>query len=124
MAGTIDGLPVEQPLQPDLHDRISIQYQLMRDLLNDELRDQYSMYDIDEVKILNVKNVGTQNIKTPAGSFEAVGIQHQAEGSSRTTTLWCVESLDFLPVVIEQHRKGKLKLRATLRSYTALSPPE
>ncbi|MCH8944992.1 MAG: hypothetical protein IH910_09435 [Proteobacteria bacterium] len=53
-----------------------------------------------------------------AGSYEAVGIQHQAEGSSRITTLWCVEELGYLPVVIEQHRKGKLKFRASLQKYT------
>ncbi|MCH8137152.1 MAG: hypothetical protein IIB77_14350 [Proteobacteria bacterium] len=45
-------------------------------------------------------------------------MQHQAEGSSRTTTLWCVEELDYLPVIIEQHRKGKLRMRATLIRYT------
>ncbi|MDH3752084.1 MAG: hypothetical protein OEU40_15990, partial [Gammaproteobacteria bacterium] len=54
----------------------------------------------------------------PAGEYEAVGIQHQAEGSKRVTTLWCVEELDYLPVIIEQHRKGKLRVRAVLNKYT------
>jgi hypothetical protein len=31
--------------------------------------------------------------------------------------LWCVEELGFLPVLIEQHRKGKLRVRASLRKY-------
>jgi hypothetical protein len=38
-------------------------------------------------------------------------------GSSRVTTLWCVPELEYLPVIIEQHRKGKLNLRAVLASY-------
>ena len=44
-----------------------------------------------------------REIRVPAGEFTAVGVQHQAEGSSRVTTLWCVEELDFLPVLPRQH---------------------
>jgi hypothetical protein len=36
--------------------------------------------------------------------------------------LWCVEELGFLPVIIEQHRLGKLKVRAALSKYTPASP--
>ena len=56
-------------------------------------------------------------MKVPYGRFEATGIQHQAEGSSRITTLWVVEELGYLPVIIEQHRKGKLQVRAVLTDY-------
>jgi len=37
------------------------------------------------------------------------------------TTLWCVEELGYVPVLIEQHRKGKLRMRAELQTYTALT---
>ncbi|MDZ7643602.1 MAG: hypothetical protein U5K76_04815 [Woeseiaceae bacterium] len=53
----------------------------------------------------------------PFGTFEAVGIQHKAEESSRVSTLWCVRELGYLPVVIEQHRDGKLRVRAELTDY-------
>ena len=122
--GEINGEPAEQAISEDLHDRVSIQYQLMHDLQNDALRHQYRLFDIDEIKVLNVTQVGTREIRTPAGTFDAIGIRHQAEGSSRTTTLWCVGELDYLPVVIEQHRKGKLRLRATLKHYRELSDGE
>jgi hypothetical protein len=32
-----------------------------------------------------------------------------------------VPELGYLPAVIEQHRKGKLRMRAELSSYTALT---
>jgi hypothetical protein len=70
------------------------------------------------MRIANVTDAGTKKIKTKAGTFDAVGIRHQKEGSSRTTTMWCVEELGFLPVIIEQHRKGKVNFRATLVRYT------
>lgn len=121
LEGEINGEPAEQTISGDLHDRVSIQYQLMRDLQNGALREQYRLFDIDEIKVLNVTQVGSREIRTKAGTFDAIGVRHQAEGSSRTTTLWCVEELDYLPVVIEQHRKGKLRLRASLKAYRAIA---
>ena len=92
----------------------------MRQFLNGEPDDTYVLFDVDKMRVANVRNVGTKSFKTRAGSYEAVGIQHQKEGSSRTTTLWCAPELDFLPVVIEQHRKGKLNFRASLTEYVPL----
>ena len=117
VTGTVDGEAVQSILDDVVHDRVSIQYELMRDLLNGGPSDQYILFDVDRLKTINVRIVGTRQVKVPAGRFDAIGIQHQAENSSRVTTLWCVEELGFLPVLIEQHRKGKLRVRATLRKY-------
>jgi hypothetical protein len=75
------------------------------------------MFEIDRLRPVNVKIVGEKSVDVPAGEFDVVGIQHQAEGSKRVTTLWCAKELDYLPVIIEQHRKGKLRVRATLMEY-------
>ena len=90
----------------------------MYDLMTGGPSKTYILFDVDRLKTLNVSTIGEKEVKVPAGRFTALGIQHQAEGSSRITTLWCVEELDYLPVIIEQHRKGKLRLRATLKKYT------
>ena len=75
------------------------------------------MLDGDELKLLNVTNVGIKTVEVPFGSFEVTGIQHSKKDSTRVTTLWCAEKLGYLPVIIEQHRKGKLGVRAVLASY-------
>ena len=115
--GTVGEDEVRLQLDGIAHDNVSIQYALMHDLLTDKRSDQYTLFDIDKMRVANVSNVGEKEVKTKAGTFLAVGIQHQKEGSSRTTTLWCAKELDYLPVVIEQHRKGKLTFRASLVSY-------
>jgi hypothetical protein len=120
ISGTVNEEDVRIVLDGIVHDRVAIQYQLMHDLLNGGPDERYVLFDIDEFKTLVVRNVGERKVSTPAGNYTAVGIQHQAENSSRVTTLWCVEELGYLPVVIEQHRKGKLRMRAELNSYTAL----
>lgn len=115
--GTVNGKEIVSVMDALAHDRVSIQYALMHDLLNDGPSEAYTMFEIDRLRTVKVRNVGHKAVKAPAGKFEAVGIQHQAEGSKRITTLWCVEELDYLPVIIEQHREGKLKFRATLSKY-------
>ena len=117
-SGTVNDEEFHADLDRLRQDRVSIQYALMHDLLNDQLRTRYELFEADKLKTLNVRSIGSRQIKVPAGTFTAVGIQHQAENSSRVTTLWCAEELGYLPVVIEQHRKGKLRVRATLRRYT------
>jgi hypothetical protein len=121
LSGTVNDEDVRIALDGIVHDRVAIQYQLMHDLLNGGPDDRYILFDIDEFKTLIVRNVGERNVSTPAGDFRAVGIQHQAENSSRITTLWCVEELGYLPVLIEQHRKGKLRMRAELSTYAELA---
>lgn len=119
-AGTIGDEEVVLSLDGISHDSVSLQYELMHDLMNDSLSPQYTIFDTDKMRVANVQNVGTKQIKTKAGTFEVVGIQHQKEGSSRVTTFWTAEELGYLPVIMEQHRKGKLKFRATLVKYTAI----
>lgn len=117
-SGTVGQDAVEIQLDGVSHDNVSIQYELMHDLINDNSSEQYVLFDVDKMRVANISSAGSKEVKTKAGRFTAVGVRHQKEGSSRTTTLWCVEELDYLPVVIEQHRKGKVIFRATLVSYT------
>jgi len=117
-SGTVNKTEFLSVLEGISYDRVSIQYALMHDLLDDGPSAHYRMFEVDKLRTVNVRSIGRKQVKVPAGTFNAIGITHQAENSSRVMTLWCVEELDYLPVVIEQHRKGKLRVRATLRSYT------
>ena len=118
VSGTVGDEDVSLQLEGIAHDSVSIQYELMHDLLNGDPDEHYVLFDVDKMRMANISIAGEKKIKTKAGTFTAIGIQHQKVGSSRIMTLWCVEELDYLPVVIEQHRKGKLKFRAALVKYT------
>ena len=117
VSGMWNGEHFENQFDGVMHDRVSLQYGLMLDLANGIHRDEYFLQDAEKFKPLRITNVGTKTVKVPYGEFEAIGIQHQQEGSSRTTTLWVVEELGYLPVIIEQRRKGKIQVRAELESY-------
>jgi hypothetical protein len=116
--GTVGGDDVVFELDGLSHDSVSIQYELMFDLLTEQPNDSYILFDVDKMRVADVREAGKKSVRTRAGEYDVVGIQHQRKGSSRITTLWCAPELDYLPVVIEQHRKGKLNFQATLTSYT------
>jgi hypothetical protein len=120
VTGEIGGEDFRTDIDGILHDRVSLQYALMYDLMNGDYSDQYSLQDAEELKLLTVKSLGTKKIDVPFGKFEAIGLQHRAGNSSRVTTLWFARELGFLPVMIEQHRKGKLQVRAELKNYVPL----
>jgi len=124
VSGTVNGADFSAGLEGIVHDRVSLQYGLMYDLANGVHRTDYSLQDAEKFKPLAITNIGSRDVRVPYGDFEAIGIQHQTVGSSRVTTLWVVEELGFLPVIIEQHRKGKLALRAVLTSYQPIVTPE
>jgi len=123
VSGTVGADAVEFQLDGISHDNVSVQYALMHDLLTDTTREQYILFDVDKLRVANISAAGTKVVKTKAGTFTAVGIRHQKEGSSRTTTMWCVEELGYLPVLIEQHRKGKTIFEAKLTRYTPTPVP-
>jgi hypothetical protein len=121
VSGTIGDEHYDIPLDGPVQDRVTIQYELMYELLNGAPADHYVMMNEEELRPIFVSNIGKKNVKVPFGKFEAVGIQHRNEDSSRVSTLWCVEELGYLPVIIEQHRDGKLRVRAVLTEYAPVS---
>lgn len=122
VAGVINEEDFRFEFEDAVHDRVSIQYELMHNLLNGEGASEYSLLDGDELKEITVTNIGKRRVKVPFGTFEATGIQHRRTGSSRVSTLWCVEELGYLPVVIEQHRDGKRRVEAVLTDYRPQTP--
>jgi hypothetical protein len=118
--GTVNDEQFHAAIEGRAYDRVSIQYELMSDLMNSGASEEYLLFDIDEIKTVSVHNIGQRTVTVPAGKFEAIGVQHQTPGSKRVTTMWCVKELDYLPVIVEQHRKGKLRMRAVLSNYEPL----
>ncbi|MEM6810204.1 MAG: DUF3108 domain-containing protein [Pseudomonadota bacterium] len=122
---------IDVALDEPMFDRLAVQYRLMSDLAlggiealeaDDDApgRASYILFDVDESDTLDITPIGARAIKTRAGTFDTIGVQHQKQGSSRRTLLWLAPELDYLPVLIEQYRRDDLKVRATLRDYDTL----
>ena len=65
VSGTVNDEAYEYPLDRDFHDRVSIQYALMHDLMADTPTTEYVLMDGDELKQLEIRNIGKKRIKVP-----------------------------------------------------------
>ena len=115
--GIVNDTEFRVPIDGDVVDRMSLQYVLMHDLQNRNIRTEYIMQDYDERKVLVVTVLETKIVEVPFGRFEVIGIRHSTANSKRETTMWFAEELGYLPVVIEQYRKGELRGKLMLDDY-------
>lgn len=117
-SGTRNGDPFELPIEAAAFDRLSLQYALMLALLRNENPDTFLLFDDGKSKLLSISYQGPGTIAVPYGKLPVQGVQHRTQDSSRVTTLWCAESVNFLPIRIEQHKNEKLAMRADLVDYS------
>jgi len=99
-------------------DRAMLQLLLMADLRNDNLQDEYAIYDKDEFVPVFVERIGEETIKTDLGTYTTVKLRHKSEDGSSESVLWCAEELGYLPVIIQGFDEGSKVLEAKLSKLT------
>jgi hypothetical protein len=109
---------IDIPMPENAVDRAMLQLVLMADLKNDDLKEQYAVYDKDEFIPINVERIGTESVKVPIGTFSTVVLRHSSKDGSSETLLWCAEELDYLPVRIQSSDDGSKVLVANLSTIT------
>lgn len=70
----------------------------------------------NEVKQYTYTATGSERVKTPLQKFDAIKMVQTGQ-SSRSLHYWLSPELNFAPVKIEQHKKGKKNLEMTLKSF-------
>lgn len=110
----------EFPIEPGLLDRLLSQFALMRDMGTDEPASSYTVLDRDKLKVYRVNRLRNETVETRGGTFDAVLVRRQREGSSRATLMWLAPDLDWLPVQIRQTKGDKTITEMTLESVAGL----
>ena len=101
-------------LQEPVLDRITLQLQVMHDLQEGTEPSSYLLAYRNQLRRYGYTNEGETRIETQAGDFDTLRFAQQREGSSRRTLLWMAPELGFLPVHMEQQRRGKTELTFSL----------
>ncbi len=120
VSGTAKGKPVDAATTAGLQDPGSIQIATMLALLSGRQPGAIPMIDGAKIKVYDYILVRRERLDTPAGSFDTVVYTSQGRGSQRIATMWLAPELDFMPVQLEQHRKGKRTFGMYLKKYRAL----
>ena len=74
-----------------------------------------TLFQRGSLREVSLDDMGEESVETRAGTFATRHIHRRQQGSSRELHLWYSLEAPYLPVVIEQHRKGKLVARLTLK---------
>jgi Protein of unknown function (DUF3108) len=116
VTGTSEDQPVHLVLKAGTQDVMSVQIELMLDLLAGRLPKVFWVVDNNEVKDFLYSNEGTVKIATALGELQAVILASQRPGADRITRMWFAPALAFVPVKAERTRKGKLEFAMQIKS--------
>jgi hypothetical protein len=71
-----------------------------------------------EIREYRLETQGEEEISTPAGRFKTIKVQRTQTGGKYTVTLWCAPQLDYFPVRIDRHKRGRSQGTLLLKSYS------
>ena len=113
--GDAAGKSVDQPLEPGTQDPLSVQVELMRDLLAGQAPAHFLLFDHDIAKEYQYTREGTETVDTPLGRLDTVIYRSDRPDSDRVMRLWLAPSLGYLPVQGVRRRKGKVEFELYIR---------
>ncbi|GAB4360285.1 MAG: hypothetical protein Kow0073_19550 [Immundisolibacter sp.] len=70
-----------------------------------------------QIRDYRLETLGEEEVSTPAGRFKTIKVQRTQTGGKYTVTLWCAPALDYLPVRIDRHKRGRSQGTLLLESY-------
>lgn len=94
------------PFQEGVYDKLLYQIVLMKELSLGDTPKEYSIADGGKIKSYRFSQLGKETIDTPIGKLETIKMSLHKDNKERKTILWCAESLDFLPVKVENTEKN------------------
>lgn len=102
------------PLEPGTRDQFSAMLAVMQALAAGDTEVRFPGIDDEgEREPLAFVAEGRETIEVPLGRYEVVRVRRIREGK-RTTVTWLAPELDWLPVRVEQRRRGDLVARLEL----------
>ncbi len=108
---------VELDIQPAHVDRMLEQLIFRADLMAGSVADKYLTVERNSLRESVYKKLGSEIIKTEAGSFHTVKYSRQRVGSSRRVIIWFAPEFEYLPVRMQHFKEDKITGSITLKYY-------
>jgi Protein of unknown function (DUF3108) len=122
--GVSETKPVDIKLPDGTQDVMSIQVEVMLDLMKGNLPATFQIIDKDQLKEFNYTQEGTAKIRTAIGELDTIIVTSQRAGNNRILRMWFAPSLGFVPVQAERSRDGKVEIAMRVKSVDRLIPIE
>lgn len=117
-----DGAGQVREIPPNAQDRFGLQ-QAVRLWVLEQLRKddpgagrvEFAMVDDRRIKVYRFAVTGREAIEIPAGRFDTVRVE-RVDDPNKSTRFWLAPSVHYMPVKVEQIRRGKSELRMVLKA--------
>lgn len=116
-SGRVGERDFELQVPPGAQERMSIQLAASLALQAGHEPGKLVMMEKDQVQEYTIKRTGSENVRMPAGEYEATVLTSQRTGSTRATRYWYAQQLNYLPVQAERTTKGKVDIVMQLKSF-------
>lgn len=111
--GRVTGLAGDHHLDMEVpegtQDDLSVQVALMYELLHGRAPDSFRVFDEKGVREYRYVHEGSATLDTPFGKVATEVYRSQRDRSPRATRFWCAPGYGFLPMRVEQRRKGEIE---------------
>jgi hypothetical protein len=101
--GVYENVAVDLPIEPGVHDDMSIQVALMHELLRGREPAHFRLIDRNLVKDYQYSHEGSGLLQTPLGEKQVVIYRSRKFGARASTLFWCAPDLGYLPLKVERH---------------------
>ena len=109
VTGRVEDKPVELPIEPGVQDRLSIQIAVASALLRGEEPGEIRLIDDNRIKHYTYTKKDAVPLDTKLGKLETLLYESVRAKSDRVSRFWLSAHSEFLPVRVEQIRKGKVE---------------
>jgi hypothetical protein len=114
--GTYEGVAVDLPIKDGVQDDLSVQVELIVDLLRGKTPDTLWLIDKNTIRDYHYQREGDETLETPLGHIATTIYSSQHTGSPRITRFWCAPSLGYLPMRVEQKRIDSVEWTMEIRT--------
>jgi Protein of unknown function (DUF3108) len=116
VTGVYEDTKVDMPITPGIQDDLSIQIELMHELLIGRTPEKLALLDKNSVREYRYVREGEATLSTPVGTVETVIYRSQKAGSPRVTRFWCAPSKGYVPMRVEQRRNDDIEWTMQIQS--------
>ena len=116
--------PAELPLEGEVYDRISADVVTIMDLRSGNPPRTLYIAEKNAVREYTFEAQGNETIEFQGGEIDTVKFLRTRTGSSRPVMIWYAPELDYLPVQMEQFKRGKSQVTFTTKSYSLAEPAD
>lgn len=117
---SVNGDAWHMPVRDNIMDKLLYQIAIMHDLELGRKNIDYTIADGGKIKTYHFDLLGEERLDTPLGEFKTLKLIRHKPNSKDKTTLWCADTLNYLPVRVENIEKNGRKTTAVIESLTGM----